>query len=118
MLAYEGYMGHICKPHVKLSESWTARHVLHLQEMADQQLKQMLLAYMLLVIKDRALLQDDLDNACEDFLYKEFNHPIDYDVAAALPRLKRWGLVRGNQQVRDCSSYTTCALGDPVYRLG
>lgn len=71
----------------------------HLQEMADQQLKQMLLAYMLLIIKERALLQDDLDNACEDFLYKEFNHPIDYDIAAALPRLKRWGLVRTNQQV-------------------
>lgn len=67
--------------------------------MADQQLKQMLLAYMLLIIKDRALLHEDLDNACEDFLYKEFDHPIDYDLKAALPRLQRWGLVRENPQV-------------------
>lgn len=72
--------------------------------MGDQQLKQMLLAYMLLIIKDRALLQDDLDNACEDFLVKEFDSAIDYDVAAALPRLKRWGLVRTNQQVRYCAA--------------
>lgn len=70
-----------------------------LQEMADQQLKQMLLAYMMLMIKGRPLLADDLDNACEDFLSKEFDHPIDYDLEAALPRLKRWGLLRENAQV-------------------
>jgi hypothetical protein len=68
--------------------------------MADQQLKQMLMAYMMLVMKGRPLLHDDLDNCCEDFLYKEFDHPIDYDLDAALPRLKRWGLLRENAQVR------------------
>jgi hypothetical protein len=71
----------------------------HLQEMADQQLKQILLAYMLLIIKGRALLADDLDNVCEDFLAKEFDHPIDYRLDAALPRLQRWGLLRENEQV-------------------
>eukprot|EP00882_Tetradesmus_deserticola_P019247 GHRQ01020705.1.p1 GENE.GHRQ01020705.1~~GHRQ01020705.1.p1 ORF type:complete len:355 (+),score=176.40 GHRQ01020705.1:581-1645(+) len=69
-----------------------------MEEMADQQLKQMLLAYMLLLMKGRPLLHADLDNACEDFLYKEFDHPIDYDLDAALPRLKRWGLLHENAQ--------------------
>lgn len=69
-----------------------------MEEMADQQMKQMLLAYMMLMIKGRPLLADDLDNTCEDFLSKEFDHPIDYDLEAALPRLKRWGLLRENAQ--------------------
>lgn len=30
---------------------------------------------------------------------KEFEHPIDYDLDAALPRLKTWGLVKENNQV-------------------
>ena len=50
-------------------------------------------------VKGRPLLADDLDNTCEDFLSKEFDHPIDYDLEAALPRLKRWGLLRENAQV-------------------
>lgn len=36
-----------------------------LQELSDQQLKQMLLAYMVLIMKGRAMKQEDLDNACE-----------------------------------------------------
>lgn len=68
------------------------------QELSDQQLKQMLLAYMVLIMKGRAMLPRDLDNACEDFLMKEFEHPIDYDLDAALPRLKTWGLVKENSQ--------------------
>lgn len=35
----------------------------------------------------------------QDFLLKEFDHPIDYDLEAALPRLKSWGLVHDNNQV-------------------
>lgn len=35
------------------------------QELSDQQLKQMLLAYMMLIMKGRAMLQQDLDDACE-----------------------------------------------------
>lgn len=35
------------------------------QELSDQQLKQMLLAYMMLIMKGRAMLEDDLDTACE-----------------------------------------------------
>jgi hypothetical protein len=35
------------------------------QELADQQLKQMLLAYMVLIMKERPMLHQDLDDACE-----------------------------------------------------
>lgn len=43
---------------------WLSSHVC-LQELSDQQLKQMLLAYMVLIMKGRAMKQDDLDTACE-----------------------------------------------------
>jgi hypothetical protein len=36
-----------------------------LQELSDQQLKQMLLAYMMLIMKGRSMKMDDLDTACE-----------------------------------------------------
>jgi hypothetical protein len=35
------------------------------QELSDQQLKQMLLAYMMLIMKARSMKEDDLDAACE-----------------------------------------------------
>jgi hypothetical protein len=35
------------------------------QELSDQQLKQMLLAYMMLIMKGRAMLKQDLDDAIE-----------------------------------------------------
>ncbi|KAI8462870.1 MAG: hypothetical protein J3K34DRAFT_527436 [Monoraphidium minutum] len=69
-----------------------------MEEMADQQFKQMLLAYMLLLLKDRPLKVDDLDGLCEDFLVKDFDHRIDYQVEDSLPRLERWGLVSHNEQ--------------------
>lgn len=68
------------------------------EELSDQQLKQMLLAYMVLIMKGRPMLEQDLDDACEDFLLKEFEHPIDYDLDAALPRLQTWGLIKKNHQ--------------------
>ena len=64
------------------------------KDMADQQLKQMLLAYMVLIIKGRAMDEDALDDACETFLVKDFDHRIDFQISDALPRLLGWGLVR------------------------
>ncbi len=50
--------------------------------MAAQQYKQILLAYMMLIIKAKPLLLEDLDNACEDFLVRDFDSKIDYQVSA------------------------------------
>jgi hypothetical protein len=43
---------------------------------------------------------DELDEQAEDFLVKEFDQGIDYQVEEALPRLERWGLVTRDEQVR------------------
>ena len=41
----------------------------------------MLLAYTILVLKGgRPLLVEDLDEACEDMLVKDFSHKIDFSV--------------------------------------
>ncbi|GBF88981.1 aminopeptidase [Raphidocelis subcapitata] len=69
-----------------------------MEEMADQQFKQMLLAYMLLLLKDRALKEDELDSLCEEFLVRDFEHRIDFQVQDSLPRLERWGLVARTDQ--------------------
>jgi hypothetical protein len=70
-----------------------------MQEMADQQLKQMLLAYVLLLLHDRPLPAEELDRACEDFMQNEFSQDIDFDIRAALPRLTSWYLVQQDNQV-------------------
>jgi hypothetical protein len=94
--------------------------------MADQQLKQMLVAYMMLIIKARPLLHDDLDNACEDFLQKEFDHPINYPLDDSLPQLLRWGLVVHDKQARGSAGGVrgwgggwrcSCSDGTAVSRL-
>jgi hypothetical protein len=53
----------------------------------------------------------------QDMLMKEFEHPIDYDLEAALPRLQAWGLVNVNTQVRwhehACVPSDTCHQNVP-----
>lgn len=47
----------------------------------------------------------------QEFLMKEFEHPIDYALESALPRLEAWGLVTINSQVRHncwCCACCTC----------
>lgn len=64
-----------------------------MDEMADQQLKQMLMAYVILLIKQRPVTLDELDEACEEMLARDFDHRIDFQIQDALPRLEAWGLV-------------------------
>jgi len=64
-----------------------------MDEMSDQQLKQMLMAYALLVVKQRPVTTDELDEACEEMLARDFDHRIDFQIEDALPRLEAWGLV-------------------------
>jgi len=64
-----------------------------MDEMAEQQLKQMLMAYVVLVVKQRGVTTDELDDACEDMLARDFDHRIDFQINDALPRLESWGLV-------------------------
>jgi hypothetical protein len=43
-------------------------------------------------------------------LMKEFEHPIDYDLEAALPRLQAWSLVKVNTQVRGPRVHKACSI--------
>lgn len=67
--------------------------------MADQQIKQMLMAYVLLLSKcgpeSRGLLPNDLDSACENFLVKDFNHAIDFEVGEGRAGGRAGGLLQG-----------------------
>eukprot|EP00775_Hariotina_reticulata_P003878 gene3878-4133_t len=69
-------------------------------EMADQQLKQMLLAYVLLLLHNGSMPAEELDRVCEDFMHTEFSQDMDFDISAALPRLKSWYLVQQDEQGR------------------
>jgi len=53
----------------------------------------------------------------QDFLLKEFEHPIDYDLDAALPRLQTWGLIKKNHQVGlcCCSALSTVMLATVIF---
>ncbi|KIY94010.1 hypothetical protein MNEG_13953 [Monoraphidium neglectum] len=84
-----------------------------MEEMADQQFKQMLLAYTLLLLNQGPMHIDDLDNDCEELLVKEFDSRIDFQVTDALPRLQRWGLVSCN----DRDELSACPLTDAIDTL-
>ncbi|KIY92400.1 hypothetical protein MNEG_15563 [Monoraphidium neglectum] len=43
-------------------------------------------------------VEEELDGLCEEFLVREFDHRIDFQVQDSLPRLERWGLVVRNDQ--------------------
>uniref|UniRef100_A0A7S0RVW3 Uncharacterized protein n=1 Tax=Chlamydomonas leiostraca TaxID=1034604 RepID=A0A7S0RVW3_9CHLO len=68
-----------------------------LEDMAEQQLKEAVLAYTLLYMNiEDELSRDKLDELCEDFLEQHFALKVDFAVEDALPRLVEWGLVKEN----------------------
>ncbi|GBG00002.1 hypothetical protein Rsub_12729 [Raphidocelis subcapitata] len=66
-----------------------------MEEMGEQQFKQMVLAYgLLLATRGEGPTEiSALDEACEEFLEDAFDCRIDFQVDDALPRLTQWGLV-------------------------
>lgn len=64
-----------------------------LAEMAEQQLKEAVLAYALLLLARKPKTSDDLDTMCEDFLDENFELKLDFAIEDSLPRLKAWGMV-------------------------
>ena len=65
-----------------------------LDEMSDQYVKEMLLAYFILYKHNEPLTGDELDTMCEDFLEDKFDVKIDFAMDDSLPRLLQTGLVR------------------------
>ncbi len=78
-----------------------------LEDMADQQLKEAVLAYTLLfmygfddnkhastvVEGGKGATEAELDKECEDFLEEHFGLKLDFAIEDALVRLLEWGLV-------------------------
>ncbi len=63
--------------------------------MAEQQLKEAVLAYTMLYMRlDDEVTQEDLDEECESFLFKNFDLNLDFAVEDALPNLVKWGVVK------------------------
>ena len=44
--------------------------------------------------------EEELDDLCEDFLVRDFDHRIDFQIQDSLPRLERWGLIFKTDQAR------------------
>ncbi|KAK9905089.1 hypothetical protein WJX75_009516 [Coccomyxa subellipsoidea] len=69
-----------------------------LEEMAQQRIKEYLLAYALLLIKGRAMSQRELDEECEAHLQQRYGESLDFAIENSLPFLLRDGLIsRGPQ---------------------
>jgi hypothetical protein len=76
-----------------------------LQELSDQQLKQMLLAYMVLIMKGRAMKKDDLDTACEVCVCEQLL------IAVCSSARQQAGVLTGLQ--RSAAQYSTQAARFP-----
>lgn len=65
-----------------------------LEDMAEEQLKEAILAYSLAMLLNKPLLEEELDEACEDFLEEHFGQKMDFAVEDTLPRLLHLGLIQ------------------------
>ena len=67
----------------------------HLIDAAEEEeFKEALLAYLFLVQSENGLTREQLDDAVESWLEKEGDCAIDFEVADALAKLERWGLLQ------------------------
>mmetsp|Transcript_25578 Transcript_25578/g.55720 ORF Transcript_25578/g.55720 Transcript_25578/m.55720 type:complete len:707 (+) Transcript_25578:147-2267(+) len=82
----------------KTSDSQEGVVSMMLEDMAEQQLKEAVIAYSLLYMnRDDMFTQEQLDEACEDFLEVNFALKLDFAIEDTLPRLVQWGVVLENK---------------------
>ncbi|GFH31523.1 uncharacterized protein HaLaN_30584 [Haematococcus lacustris] len=89
------------KPHPPLTPVGAAYEQ---EDMAEQQLKEAVLAYTLLLMHGEEVSQEELDQLCEAFLEEHFGLRIDFAVEDALPKLVKWGLVKENPKTASFSA--------------
>jgi hypothetical protein len=67
-----------------------------LEEMTDQHIKEVLLAYIILLTSStgRAISEAELDTQCEAYLKQRFGEELDFDISGSLVTLKADGIVR------------------------
>lgn len=70
-----------------------------LEDMAEQQLKEAVLAYTMLYLRiDDEVTEEELDYACEKFLDDNFGLRLDFAVEDAIPNLLNWGMIKCNHR--------------------
>lgn len=62
-------------------------------EMARQRCRELLIAYLILVLEGKSITPDELDSKCESFLSSQFGLTVDFTTEDALSPLLEWGLV-------------------------
>lgn len=62
-------------------------------EMARQRTRELLIAYLILVLEGKSISPDELDKKCESFLSSQFGLTLDFTTEDALAPLLEWGLV-------------------------
>lgn len=71
-----------------------------LDQMADQHVKEQLLAYFILLLNGEPITQSQLDRTCEDYLKTNFKEAVDFALENSLPLLLEDGLISKDAQGR------------------
>ncbi|KAH7427848.1 hypothetical protein KP509_10G063400 [Ceratopteris richardii] len=76
--------------------------LLHIcDDMIQQEVKEVILAYFVLISRGRAS-KDDLDKRCEELMLEEFQEKCDFEVEDAVKKMERLGIVTRDSVGRYC----------------
>ncbi|KAI5065457.1 hypothetical protein GOP47_0020436 [Adiantum capillus-veneris] len=76
--------------------------LLHMcDDMIQQEVKEVILAYFVLISQGRAT-KDDLDRRCEELMVEEFQEKCDFEVEDAVKKMERLGIVSRDSVGRYC----------------
>ena len=64
-----------------------------LESMEDQEIKEMMLAFVILTVRGKSMTLKEIDIECEDFLRNVFGVDCDFDIEGSMIKLLREGLV-------------------------
>jgi len=83
-----------------------------------QELKEALLGYFILYLnRDRAMTLQELDEATEHWIDKQFGHKFDFEVDDAIRKLEEKKLLHINEQLPGQPGYRVCSLPEALAQL-
>ena len=88
-----------------------------LESMEDQEIKEMMLAFVILTVRGKSMTLKEIDIECEDFLRNVFGVDCDFDIEGSMIKLLREGLVEqraGRPVRRDAAQNGARAFGQQV----
>jgi hypothetical protein len=88
------YSGMMAKDLIQKSRNAQEGMLMHLLEsMEDQEIKEMMLAFVILTVRGKSMTLKEIDIECEDFLRNVFGVDCDFDIEGSMIKLLREGLV-------------------------